>query len=238
MDDNIRFPQRGFNPRGDINQQRPRQPGINVAGTGAPYRNMTPQQHHMSQQQHNYGASSLPYPPQSIYNRSTQQYTGQNIQSSQNTTPTKYNTSSTPAHMEYSAYNKRFDSFRYVMDKFTQTTEHLSEAGLFYQGPNDSVSCYMCGGGMRNWEATDTPWEEHARHYPQCHWVKTTKGDQFIYDTMIKHGMLQEAAQLGTPQTPQQYLPQPGAQYGSFEPQPYKSAQGETDPARVLSLNN
>ena len=35
-------------------------------------------------------------------------------------------------------------------------------------GVDDSVRCYHCGGGLRNWAEGDSPILEHANWYPNC----------------------------------------------------------------------
>ena len=35
-------------------------------------------------------------------------------------------------------------------------------------GKKDLVRCFYCGGGLRDWEQGDNPWEEHARWHPSC----------------------------------------------------------------------
>jgi len=51
---------------------------------------------------------------------------------------------------------------------------------LFISGVEDSVRCYYCGGGLRNWEPNDDPMSEHARWYPTCPHLKLTMGQEFI----------------------------------------------------------
>ncbi|WAR09270.1 BIR7B-like protein [Mya arenaria] len=48
------------------------------------------------------------------------------------------------------------------------------------RGVQDSVRCYHCGGGLRNWEPGDDPMVEHAKWYPACHHVLITKGKMFF----------------------------------------------------------
>ncbi|WAR07716.1 BIR7A-like protein [Mya arenaria] len=60
------------------------------------------------------------------------------------------------------------------------TSNLLADAGLFYTGVADCVRCFSCGGGMRNWEAGDDPWIEHARWFPNCEYVQQKKGQSFI----------------------------------------------------------
>jgi len=45
---------------------------------------------------------------------------------------------------------------------------------------SDSVRCFHCGIGLRNWEQDDDPWVEHARWSKNCPYVKTKKGQAFI----------------------------------------------------------
>lgn len=47
-------------------------------------------------------------------------------------------------------------------------------------GLSDHVRCFHCGNGLHNWETSDIPWIEHARWYPDCYYVKITKGQEFI----------------------------------------------------------
>lgn len=44
----------------------------------------------------------------------------------------------------------------------------LAEAGFYYLGEDDRVQCFCCAGMLNGWEAGDTPWEEHNRHYQNC----------------------------------------------------------------------
>ncbi|XP_045195448.2 uncharacterized protein LOC123550972 isoform X2 [Mercenaria mercenaria] len=47
-------------------------------------------------------------------------------------------------------------------------------------GVGDSVRCYFCGGGLRNWEQDDVPMEEHAKWYPECPHVLSVKGHDYV----------------------------------------------------------
>ena len=52
-------------------------------------------------------------------------------------------------------------------------------------GVGDSVRCYHCGGGLRNWEEGDVPFEEHAKWYPTCPHVLLVKGQTYV-DTLLR----------------------------------------------------
>lgn len=47
----------------------------------------------------------------------------------------------------------------------------LAQAGLYYLGESDRVQCFCCGGMLGYWEAGDTAWGEHNRHYPNCFFI-------------------------------------------------------------------
>ena len=61
-----------------------------------------------------------------------------------------------------------------------QQPKELAEAGFFYIGLSDQVKCFYCDGGLRNWQADDYPWTEHARWFSKCGFVRLVKGDDFI----------------------------------------------------------
>ncbi|KAM9833564.1 E3 ubiquitin-protein ligase XIAP [Syngnathus typhle] len=51
------------------------------------------------------------------------------------------------------------------------TPSDLAQAGLYYLGQGDRVQCFCCGGMLGGWEAEDTPWGEHSKHFPTCFFV-------------------------------------------------------------------
>lgn len=44
----------------------------------------------------------------------------------------------------------------------------LARAGFHYLGYGDTVQCFCCDGVLRHWVHGDTPWGEHAKHFPTC----------------------------------------------------------------------
>ncbi|XP_023931890.1 baculoviral IAP repeat-containing protein 7-B-like, partial [Lingula anatina] len=63
--------------------------------------------------------------------------------------------------------------------------DKLQAAGFFYTGFCDYVTCFYCGGQLRNWEdeggsLTNVAWLEHARWVPRCPFLIAEKGQQFI----------------------------------------------------------
>lgn len=37
------------------------------------------------------------------------------------------------------------------------------DAGFYYEGYDDELTCYWCAGSINDWLDMDVPWEEHAR---------------------------------------------------------------------------
>ncbi|WP_185964225.1 baculoviral IAP repeat-containing protein, partial [Klebsiella pneumoniae] len=58
--------------------------------------------------------------------------------------------------------------------------EDLAEAGFFHTGKEDQTICYYCGGGLRNWEEDDSPWEQHAMWFSRCPFLLVSKGQDFV----------------------------------------------------------
>lgn len=47
----------------------------------------------------------------------------------------------------------------------------LAQAGLYYLGESDRVQCFCCNGMLGGWEAGDTAWGEHTKHFPYCFFI-------------------------------------------------------------------
>ncbi|GAB6032528.1 Baculoviral IAP repeat containing [Chamberlinius hualienensis] len=92
----------------------------------------------------------------------------------------------TPKYPTYATRESRKESFKNWPSDIPQDTESLAAAGFFYLGTTDSVKCFQCGGGLKNWEASDIPWEEHARWFPNCRYVILHKGSEYVNMTKIK----------------------------------------------------
>ncbi|KAL3882671.1 hypothetical protein ACJMK2_028988 [Sinanodonta woodiana] len=89
-----------------------------------------------------------------------------------------------PKHPDYSILTSRLESFRGWPSLAAQKPSELAAAGLYYVGVGDCVQCFYCGGGLRSWEEEDDPWQEHARWYPNCAFLKQFKGEDFVLRQM------------------------------------------------------
>lgn len=89
-------------------------------------------------------------------------------------------TISRPIHPEYAVEAKRLESYEDWPRTMRQKPQQLSDAGFFYTGKGDKVCCFSCGGGLKDWEQNDDPWEQHAMWYGKCEYVKLMKDACFL----------------------------------------------------------
>ena len=89
-------------------------------------------------------------------------------------------THTAPKKPNHATYEGRLSTFTGWPENLKQTPEMLSSAGFYYNGFRDHVRCFHCDGGLRNWEATDDAWTEHARWFPKCEFVNLVRGQEFI----------------------------------------------------------
>ncbi|XP_046570869.1 baculoviral IAP repeat-containing protein 2-like isoform X2 [Haliotis rubra] len=93
----------------------------------------------------------------------------------------------------------------------------MVEAGFFYTGHGDSVKCFSCGGALRNWQADDDPWIEHARWFPRCPYLRQQKGDEFVDD--IESNFRNAVSGMSVPTTPhREYPPSAERHHEEFSP--------------------
>ncbi|XP_053396546.1 baculoviral IAP repeat-containing protein 2-like isoform X1 [Mercenaria mercenaria] len=85
-----------------------------------------------------------------------------------------------PKFPQYAFVPKRLESYKEWPEYIPIDKMALVEAGLVYTGVGDSVRCYFCGGGLRNWERGDIPMEEHAKWYPKCPHILLVKGQAYV----------------------------------------------------------
>ena len=72
----------------------------------------------------------------------------------------------------------------------------LCTVGCVDTGFSDSVTCFACGGGLRNWEPDDEPWHEHARWFPHCSFMRQEKGSHFVDEVLSGAGVAQTQEDL------------------------------------------
>uniref|UniRef100_A0A3P9J2W1 E3 ubiquitin-protein ligase XIAP n=1 Tax=Oryzias latipes TaxID=8090 RepID=A0A3P9J2W1_ORYLA len=74
--------------------------------------------------------------------------------------------------------DERLDTFARVQHPIDH--ELLAKAGFYSKGVGDGVICFRCGGGLKDWDPEDNPWEEHAKYYPGCSFLLSEKGQEFV----------------------------------------------------------
>lgn len=85
-----------------------------------------------------------------------------------------------PAYPEYASYDARLRTFESWPKSMPQTKESLADAGFYYTGKGDQTLCYHCGGGLKDWEPNDDPWEQHAKWFSKCCYLLIGKGQAYV----------------------------------------------------------
>lgn len=124
-----------------------------------------------------------------------------------------------PEYPNYAIEAKRLESYEDWPKFMKQKPKELSDAGFFYTGKSDRVKCFSCGGGLKDWEAEDEPWEQHAMWYSNCEYLKLMKGEEYIAHCLAKKENPSAASEQL--QTPQEFGP-------SCSPQPSTSGVAST----------
>lgn len=85
-----------------------------------------------------------------------------------------------PDYPEYAIETARIRSFDDWPKTLKQKPKQLSDAGFFYTQKGDRVICFSCGGGLRDWDENDDPWEQHALWFSKCEYLQLIKGQDYI----------------------------------------------------------
>lgn len=113
--------------------------------------------------------------------------------------PPPASTSSTstyyPDHPEYAVISARLRSYADWPRHMKQKPHELSAAGFFYTGVGDRVKCFSCGGGLKDWDDGDQPWEQHALWLSNCNFLKLIKGEAYIESVKENYKKQQEQQQ-------------------------------------------
>jgi len=85
-----------------------------------------------------------------------------------------------PIHPDFMDESLRLTSFANKPVPKGQNVKVLANAGFFYQGPDDKVTCFYCNGTLKAWLANHDPWIEHARYFPRCGFLRCKRDVGFI----------------------------------------------------------
>ncbi|KAF5295949.1 hypothetical protein FQA39_LY12721 [Lamprigera yunnana] len=109
-----------------------------------------------------------------------------------------------PAYPGYATLESRLNSFDEWPRSLKQKPDELSAAGFFYNGKGDQTICFHCGGGLKDWEDNDNPWEQHAKWFSKCNFVRLQKGHEYISKICSREDAIlssEDAANLEIPPT-------------------------------------
>lgn len=85
-----------------------------------------------------------------------------------------------PQYQDKITYESRFATFQKWPKAIKQRPADLAEAGFYYTGVGDQTLCFHCGGGLKDWEEDDDPWEQHALWFSKCVFLNLKKGPEFV----------------------------------------------------------
>lgn len=114
---------------------------------------------------------------------------------------------SRPEFPDFAVEAKRIESYTDWPKTIKQRPQELSDAGFFYTGKGDRVCCFSCGGGLKDWEENDDPWEQHGMWYGKCEYLKLMKGAGFVEEMakkreeLCKKGSQDEVASCSSSQS-------------------------------------
>lgn len=136
---------------------------------------------------------------------------------------------SRPKHPEYVSEAVRVKSFEGKTVPRGQDTKVLASAGFYHVGPHDNVKCFHCDGGLKNWQPTDDPWEEHAKWFPRCAYLMSQRDPDYIHliqDVYRPHLLMQPnlPANIGAGGTPLGLPTDAGAATGAAAAAPAAAA--------------
>ncbi|XP_020298959.1 baculoviral IAP repeat-containing protein 3-like, partial [Pseudomyrmex gracilis] len=84
---------------------------------------------------------------------------------------------SKPKYPRFDTYKARINTLE-VWPKLLK--QYLANVGFYYTGKDDQTLCYYCGGGLRDWNPEDVPWEQHAKWFEYCPFLIVCKGRDYI----------------------------------------------------------
>ncbi|CAH1183238.1 unnamed protein product [Phaedon cochleariae] len=101
-----------------------------------------------------------------------------------------------PQHQDKALFESRVETFQNWPRSLKQRPADLAAAGFFYTGVGDQTLCFYCGGGLKDWEEGDDPWEQHALWFGKCVFLNLKKGKEFIERVKAR-----SAAEVSLPST-------------------------------------
>lgn len=91
------------------------------------------------------------------------------------------------SYPKYAVLDKRVESFKDWPISMKQKPKDLASAGFFYTGSGDQTICFHCGIGLKDWQESDEPWEEHAMWSSKCLFLRLQKGNEYISQVVARN---------------------------------------------------
>ncbi|XP_034028524.1 baculoviral IAP repeat-containing protein 7 [Thalassophryne amazonica] len=123
----------------------------------------------------------------SLHDGSWDSVDGQLLSQLQRMTVDDQGTSAQAVYPEMEAEDSRLTTFHNWPTEASVQPDVLARAGFFYTGHGDNVKCFYCDGGLRNWEPSDDPWQEHAKWFPRCEFLIQSRGQEYISNIQDAH---------------------------------------------------
>ncbi|QWO71646.1 IAP3 [Orgyia pseudotsugata single capsid nuclopolyhedrovirus] len=95
-------------------------------------------------------------------------------------------------HPHYASEAVRLRTFKDWPRGLKQRPEELAKAGFYYTGRGDKTKCFYCDGGLQDWEKDDVPWEQHARWFNTCGYVRLVKGADYVQRVISEACVIRE----------------------------------------------
>ena len=108
-----------------------------------------------------------------------------------------------PMYFDMAIRSVRQKSFCKWPKADTHDIRDVADAGFFYTGFADNCVCFFCSGMLTDWEDFVDPWEKHARQFPQCGYLKSCKGPEYIRRVREQHTTTHESKQCVVQTSPQ-----------------------------------
>jgi baculoviral IAP repeat-containing protein 7/8 len=83
-------------------------------------------------------------------------------------------------------FEARFATFAHWPENGVPHPHRMAQAGFFYHGYVDQVSCFHCGVDLNGWKLHDDPWTEHAAHAGECPFLNEMKTREFIETAIMR----------------------------------------------------
>ncbi len=81
-------------------------------------------------------------------------------------------------HPDFVLYASRMASFSNWPMQIIQKPKKLCEAGFFYEGKSDEVTCFWCGVIVGRWHYCDTSLNRHRKASPDCAYISMTTANE------------------------------------------------------------